>query len=675
LKKRLVFSVIISTFLLLNGFELFPNMPIVWATIRRVPEDYPTIQKAINAAYPGDTILVAKGTYAEYVLVNKSVILQGTNRESKIVGTSTPSRVIDVKVSNVKIFGFTVQGPTANYKGIYVEPPLGGKINNVNVTDNNLIGNNVGVLLSFSTNCFITNNNFDSNYYGVRLFESDQNTVSNNLVNGSTYYGINLYSHSDDNKILRNTVAKGRYAVLIEWSDRNLLELNTISLNTEYGIRLSYPTGTLAKGNTVSNNKYGVYIWNCSGNQFYHNNFIDNTYQVQHYDAALTGNIWDTNIRPRTEGNYWSDYTGLDNGVGVGRWGEPKIAGDDIGDTKTPHLGVDWYPLMHPWAPGPNPVAIFTYSPPEPIVNQPATFNASKSYDPNGTIVSYTWNFDDGTPPVTEPDPITEHTFTVVGNYTVTLTVTDNDGLTNSTSKLVRVLLYKLLIDLFTQKPEPYSGRGPNQPSDAFEHQAEVILYGEVTYNYEPVDYKPVSFRVVDPGGVNFTVRSDFTNASGIAETTFRLPSYEDFGTWTVFAGVEVSGKIANDSLTFQVGWMIEIIKVEAVDQYGVPQNSFVRGDLVYFDMDVKNIAFTSKSAVLTVTLLDDCNQTIGVTDLSIEVPPGTHEFNLIFNVLIPKWSYVGMATVPSCAFTNWPWIGGVPYCPEKSTWFYIVVG
>jgi hypothetical protein len=46
------------------------------------------------------------------------------------------------------------------------------------------------------------------------------------------------------------------------------------------------------------------------------------------------------------EGNYWSDYTGLDDGSGVGLFGESRVAGDGIGDTETPHLGYDWYPLM-----------------------------------------------------------------------------------------------------------------------------------------------------------------------------------------------------------------------------------------------------------------------------------------------------------------------------------------
>jgi len=72
------------------------------------------------------------------------------------------------------------------------------------------------------------------------------------------------------------------------------------------------------------------------------------------------------------------------------------------------------------------PVASFTFTPTAPNVSQIVTFNATASSDPDGTIASYEWDFGDGTPIVTETDPITTHAYVDAGNYTVTLTVTDN---------------------------------------------------------------------------------------------------------------------------------------------------------------------------------------------------------------------------------------------------------
>ncbi len=59
-------------------------------------------------------------------------------------------------------------------------------------------------------------------------------------------------------------------------------------------------------------------------------------------------------------------------------------------------------------------------------------FSSQGSYDPDGTIVSYVWNFGDGTASSNQANPL--HVYSNVGNYTATLTVTDNNGATNSRS-------------------------------------------------------------------------------------------------------------------------------------------------------------------------------------------------------------------------------------------------
>src|SRR6266702_4313967 len=61
----------------------------------------------------------------------------------------------------------------------------------------------------------------------------------------------------------------------------------------------------------------------------------------------------------------------------------------------------------------------------------------STSSDPDGSIAAYSWNFGDGSPAVTTPNP--SHTYGAAGTYTVTLQVTDNQGATNSSSQSVTV--------------------------------------------------------------------------------------------------------------------------------------------------------------------------------------------------------------------------------------------
>ncbi len=56
---------------------------------------------------------------------------------------------------------------------------------------------------------------------------------------------------------------------------------------------------------------------------------------------------------------------------------------------------------------------------------QTASFNGSGSSDPDGSIVSYNWNFGDG---ASASGVSVSHAYAAAGNYTVTLSVTDNDG-------------------------------------------------------------------------------------------------------------------------------------------------------------------------------------------------------------------------------------------------------
>ena len=80
------------------------------------------------------------------------------------------------------------------------------------------------------------------------------------------------------------------------------------------------------------------------------------------------------------------------------------------------------------------PIASFSYYPENPVVNRTITFNASNSTDPDGTIENYEWDFGDGEKAEGE---IVTHSYSSAGNYTVKLTVTDNEGAANSTAQVI----------------------------------------------------------------------------------------------------------------------------------------------------------------------------------------------------------------------------------------------
>jgi PKD repeat protein len=82
------------------------------------------------------------------------------------------------------------------------------------------------------------------------------------------------------------------------------------------------------------------------------------------------------------------------------------------------------------------PKALASASPTSGNAPLAVNFTGSNSSDPDGSIVSYAWNFGDGT---SSASANPQHTYNAAGSYTATLTVTDNGGLTNSASVVIAV--------------------------------------------------------------------------------------------------------------------------------------------------------------------------------------------------------------------------------------------
>ena len=83
------------------------------------------------------------------------------------------------------------------------------------------------------------------------------------------------------------------------------------------------------------------------------------------------------------------------------------------------------------------PVAQFTTNKNSITLGEEITLNAQNSYDPDGTVNSYNWDFGDGN---TGSDVTTEHIYQSAGTYRITLTITDDKNMSSTTSKTVTVV-------------------------------------------------------------------------------------------------------------------------------------------------------------------------------------------------------------------------------------------
>lgn len=178
-----------------------------------------------------------------------------------------------------------------------------------------------------------------------------------------------------------------------------------------------------------------------SSNRIYHNDLINNTKYAQAYDNT-GNNSWYSSYP--FGGNYWNDYTGVDLKSGSNQ----NIPGSDgIGDAPYNIAGganaKDRYPFMrvNGWR-SRLPVADCGADKLRcENVGAPVQFNGSASNDPDGAVISYYWEFGDGTNGTGTAPKHTYSKYRWNGStylpLIVNLTVTDNSGLTNSTSQKV----------------------------------------------------------------------------------------------------------------------------------------------------------------------------------------------------------------------------------------------
>ena len=189
-------------------------------------------------------------------------------------------------------------------------------INSKNVTVEGLTLNNnlYGLFLAHTTDSLIRGNAFSYNGDTIYLInQSDRNIISFNQIQlcGT---GVRAF-YSYDEQIIGNAISGGSNGVWLEQSSDNSII-----------------------GNNITGNYQSLHLLSTSNNAIYNNNFVKNALQM-----GTWGNIGDWNITYPSGGNYWGEYNGPDEYMGISQ-GQP--GSDGIIDNAFVHW--DLYPLAAP---------------------------------------------------------------------------------------------------------------------------------------------------------------------------------------------------------------------------------------------------------------------------------------------------------------------------------------
>ncbi|HBY97486.1 MAG: nitrous oxide reductase family maturation protein NosD [Ardenticatenaceae bacterium] len=325
---------------------------------------YTTIEAALAAAHPGDTIEVHGGTYAGPLVVDKTVTLIG--RDGATVDGQGQGTVLTVAARGAVVRGFVIRGSGESHDrenaGVVLAAP------ETTLEESRLEDVLFGVTVAQAPHSVVRGNTITGKPLpvalrgdGLRVWESPETLVENNHLIAMRDL---LLWYSDGTTVRGNTVEQGRYGLHFMFNNRTTIEGNVLRGNSVgvylmysndiaitqnslltnrgpsgYGLGLKDVNRMVATGNLFLDNRVGVYLDNSpleigvvnrfegntfafndiglsflpqvKNNVFTRNSFVENGQQLSiEGNRQFMGNVW---TDPTTGvGNYWSDYAGYD---------------------------------------------------------------------------------------------------------------------------------------------------------------------------------------------------------------------------------------------------------------------------------------------------------------------------------------------------------------------------
>ncbi len=465
-------------------------------------DHFSSISDAINEVREGGGCFVFAGVYKENVEINKRIRITGKN--ATVEGGDGSAFVL--LVDGIVIEHFIIR----------------------NCWDE------AGITI-YRENATIAFCDLYNNYYGIYL-KANNVSIKNCKVYGNSFAGIFLENCMKIN-ISGCDIYCNNEGIMAEHSSYGRIENNVISNNSINGLKFVFSHFNDIINNDFLDNIYGIYLDTCVGNTIYFNNFIRN--RINAYDNGINkwntsiGNYWDDytgtdeNIDGIGDTPYEIDNDSIDYfplvkkaGIPIANFNFTPLRPYSLETVQFIDLSIDYdgFIVNYTWNFGDGriaygsvvthsysddgiynitltitdddgnksnitksiivrnipPIANFTYSPQKPTDLDIISFN-STSYDPDGFIVNYTWNFGDGR--IAYGRNVT-HSYSDDGIYNITLTITDDDGARSKKVKKIEVKNVKPKA-IFTYSPEkPRQGEEITfDASQSFDADGNIISY------------------------------------------------------------------------------------------------------------------------------------------------------------------------------------------------------
>ncbi|MCK5559549.1 MAG: right-handed parallel beta-helix repeat-containing protein, partial [Thermoplasmata archaeon] len=306
--------------------------------------NYSSIQGAVDAANPGDTVFVYSGIYYENIIINKSITLIGENPETTIINGNHTRSVVTIVVNRCEIEGFTIKGSGSG--GYWPDYDAGIIVysDNNQIINCNCSENENGIYINDGNENIIINSTCISNIFnGLIVFSSANTEIINCTFNSNQINGIYLIANYAYGIIKNcNCISNTENGISIQGTEGYVIDNSLIKSNKYHGLNIIWGSSEnqIMENNIVNNQRSGIDTnVDTVGNLVFHNNFIGNGWGESFHDIQALDfgtNYWDNG----TEGNYWCDWTTPDN--------------DSNGIVDFPYLingtsnSKDNYPLMKP---------------------------------------------------------------------------------------------------------------------------------------------------------------------------------------------------------------------------------------------------------------------------------------------------------------------------------------